>query len=74
MQPAFEGVGLPKGGETPPDFNESLLNGIARRLAVTQDERRRADEASGHGCGQLLERLVFATLRTDDLVSHLRTR
>ncbi len=73
MQPAFECVGIPKRRETPPDLDQGLLDGVPRRVAVTQDQGRRAHEASGHRCGQLLERLVVAALRTDDLVSRQRT-
>ena len=69
VQPAFECVGIPKRRETPPDLDQRLLNGVPRCVAVTQDQGRRADEASGHRCGQLLERLVVAALRADDLVS-----
>ena len=70
VHPAFECVGIPKRRETPPDLDQGPLHGVTGRVAVTQDQGRRADEASGHRCGQPLERLVLAALCADDHCPH----
>jgi hypothetical protein len=69
IQPAVEALRIPQAPEVDPGANERILHGIARELAVSEDEPGRGVQAVDGRAGEDRERVVVAALRARHQVS-----